>query len=224
MGEQKVATVSEARPGDVDRVAELHAAAFPGYFLTHMGQRFLRRYYRNFLESPGLCLVAIQGEQILGFVAGASEPGEFYRRFYRRNFPALSVISVDRWCRDRELRRQFRARLPRVRDAIGSVVRRPIGRRPPASSALVDASSASGPGGPRRADLLSIAVAEGNRGAGIADALVDGFLERLVRRGVGIVQLSVFTDNPRAVAFYERTGWTVAERSADSIVFERSID
>ena len=54
---------------------------------------------------------------------------------------------------------------------------------------------------------LSITVADGWRDAGIGSALVAAALDWAEARGLQKVQLSVFPDNARAIAVYERAGF-----------------
>lgn len=50
---------------DVAQVASLHALVFPDYFLTHMGIPFLKRFYGQFVEYPGIAVVAFAGGEWL---------------------------------------------------------------------------------------------------------------------------------------------------------------
>lgn len=47
---------------DIDAVASVHLAAFPGFFLTSLGRKFLSEMYRGFLKHPsGIFFVAEEG-------------------------------------------------------------------------------------------------------------------------------------------------------------------
>ena len=84
--------VRDVGSGDLDTIVDVHAAAFPGYFLTQMGPRVLRLYYELVLDYEGrLMLVAEREARVLGFVVGFRDPARFYglmssrrRRFVRR--------------------------------------------------------------------------------------------------------------------------------------------
>ena len=59
-------------------MAKLHVSAFPGFFLTSLGQPFLRLLYEGFLAHPqGICLVAEDAGNVVGFVAGTMDPCGF---------------------------------------------------------------------------------------------------------------------------------------------------
>jgi ribosomal protein S18 acetylase RimI-like enzyme len=56
-------------------------------------------------------------------------------------------------------------------------------------------------------------VAGHARGRGVADALVGTLLEHAAASGLRRVTLDVADDNPRAVSFYERMGFTRTGRT-----------
>src|SRR5690606_7881749 len=80
-GPERPPAIRPARPEDLGAIARLHVAAFPGAFLSLLGERFLRRYYRLVLESlHGRLLVAADdgaAEPLAGFVAGTLDPAAF---------------------------------------------------------------------------------------------------------------------------------------------------
>jgi len=64
---------------DVKPVAYIHTVAFPGFFLTSLGAKFLQELYSGFLSHPsGILLVAEDGGRLVGFVAGTSSPDIFF--------------------------------------------------------------------------------------------------------------------------------------------------
>lgn len=75
-------------------VARVHSAAFEGFFLTLMGEPFLRHYYNSVLDYPkSIALVAAdENSRIVGLAVGFKDPSGFYRHFrqYRiRMLPAM---------------------------------------------------------------------------------------------------------------------------------------
>ncbi len=55
---------------DIDRLVAIHQAAFPNFFLTQLGDRFLRVYYSAFYKQNGILLGYYTKEnQLLGFCA-----------------------------------------------------------------------------------------------------------------------------------------------------------
>lgn len=57
-------------------------------------------------------------------------------------------------------------------------------------------------------EIVAMWVAGHARGEGVADALVGACRDRAVADGADVVRLHVMLDNPRAVAFYTRLGFS----------------
>ena len=64
------------------------------------------------------------------------------------------------------------------------------------------------------AELHQLYLAESAKGTGIADTLMRWTIGEARRRGQAILYLSVFTENPRAQAFYRRYGFVDIGRNA----------
>lgn len=87
-------TVRSGSPEDVSRVAELHAARIDEGFLAELGTRFLRLLYRRVVRSPHAFLfVAVERDEITGFLAGASDLRRFYRSFVVRDAVAAGLVA-----------------------------------------------------------------------------------------------------------------------------------
>ncbi len=71
-----------ARDTDIDDVVAAHASAFPGFFLTLLGPRFLAAFYQAFLgDKDALLLVAEgSGRRVTGFLAGVLAPEKYFAR------------------------------------------------------------------------------------------------------------------------------------------------
>jgi ribosomal protein S18 acetylase RimI-like enzyme len=75
-------------------VARVHTASFKGFFLTLLGEPFLRVYYSSVLQyHKSIALVAVdENLQVVGLAAGFKDPSEFYRHFrlyWVRMLPAV---------------------------------------------------------------------------------------------------------------------------------------
>lgn len=89
----------EIRPmlkAQLAEVAKVHTVAFKGFFLTLMGESFLRHYYNSVLDyQKSIALVAVDANsRIIGLAVGFKDPSEFYRHFrqYRvRMLPAMAM-------------------------------------------------------------------------------------------------------------------------------------
>jgi ribosomal protein S18 acetylase RimI-like enzyme len=61
------------------------------------------------------------------------------------------------------------------------------------------------------------------RGTGCAEELMRAFERALRERGVGAVGLSVNSDNARAIRFYRKAGWQVAQQRQHSVAFAKRL-
>lgn len=170
----------------------MHVQAFPGFFMTQLGPRFLREYYRCVDDYAGGVLLTQSGEQgCVGFVAGFVDPASFYIELQRRRVRlALAACAglVTRPQRAITLLANYR----RARGAAGE----------PADS--------------RTAELSSLAVAPDAKGMGIGSGLVRAFVEAAAALGADRVQLTTDArDNDAVNRFYLRCGFT-CERSFEA--------
>jgi ribosomal protein S18 acetylase RimI-like enzyme len=206
--------VRRMRLDDVAGAALLHRIAFPDYFLTHMGLGFLERFYSEFVDrSMNYGFVAICDEKVIGSVVGTVDSGTLFSQFYRRHFLSLALVLAGRVIVDPYIRRNLVSRMAHVRQALSSR----FARRRRTSPAIDPPAENQVP-----ARLLSIGVHPEKRGSGLAEQLVDRYCEALWQDGQERVGLSVRSENLRAIAFYERTGWQRAGASAASVQYTRS--
>src|SRR5262245_2185003 len=69
----------------LDGIVGVHQAAFPRFFMTQLGPRFLREYYRCVHAVPtGSLLADVHYGDCIGFVAGFIDPVAFYAEWPRR--------------------------------------------------------------------------------------------------------------------------------------------
>ena len=165
---------------DLDSVVAIHLAAFPNFFLTFLGPRFLRVFY-DAVMTDGIALVATIDERIAGFVVGMVDSQSFYRRLLRTRFlhVAMAVLPV--------------------------VVRHPstllrVGRRG------VARAFQPAPG----AELMSLAVHPRDQHRGAGRELVEAFIARVHEAGSKSLWLITdAADNDAVKKFYETLGFTV---------------
>jgi GNAT superfamily N-acetyltransferase len=175
----------QATPGDLHDVVALHAAAFPGFFLTRLGPKFLAELYRAFVERPdSICLVAYAGSTLLGVVAGPVKPGAFFGELVRERGAAFA-----------------RAAIPGLLRDPWHVVRR-----------LLAAPFYRGeaPAVPDAALVSTICVAPVARRTGLATALLESFSAAALAQGARHVYLTTDRDdNDRVNTFYARAGFVL---------------
>lgn len=201
---------------DLPAIADLHRQVFPDYFLTHMGQDFLQRFYQEFMSKPAYGIVAKHETRIVGFVAGTTELSNLYNQFYKHNFMALIRIVIIQFFADSYVRQNIRNRMIHFRRALSSLL---SNRTENEQTSQVENSPLL-----QEAHLLSIGVAAEYRGYGIAETLCERFCTELKQAGVRAVYLSVFPDNKRAIRFYEKNGWQQTEGDSSSLLFFKLLD
>lgn len=175
---------------DVEAVVDIHLAGMPGYFLTSLGPRFLKLYYREVINSKlGISLVLDRAGRVLGFVTGEFGPGRFYRRLIVRRGSAFGFY------------------------ALAAVLRRPgiLARMWRQVFERVEATSSA-----EVARLASLAVVPEAEGRGYGLVLIAAAIDEIRRRGGSAVVLEVREDNPTLIQAYERMGFVITRQTARS--------
>jgi len=179
-------TITSATANDVRDIVEIHREAFPDFFLTTLGESFLRRFYSAVVRDPSaLSFVARADGSVAGFVVGTVEPANFFRKLLLKEGAAFCF------------------------DALGAFARRPwfVGRR------LLRGVTYRGEAPALRTDaalVSSIAVRPLASGKGLAGALLNAFCDAAVQRGVSTVYLLTDRDyNASVNRFYLKAGFTL---------------
>jgi ribosomal protein S18 acetylase RimI-like enzyme len=166
-------------------VVAVHIKAFPGFFLSVLGGRFLTVLYEEILADPsGIAFVCLDGNCVVGFVAGTDTLSGFYRRLLHRRWWRFGMASVFPIAKRPVL-------IPRLLNAF---------RRPNDASDSLDES-----------ELMSIAVDPAARGRRAGAHLVAAFIGAAAKRGQKRVILTTDRAGNDAVnRFYEALGFHVA--------------
>lgn len=177
-------TIRDMVLADIDRVVLIHRDAFPGFFLTRMGPRFLRAYYTAVLEFPDrIALIAEEAGAAVGFAVGFANAPRFYADFARRRRRLLPMMVL-------------------------AVLRRPaLAIEILRNSKRVEAeATGGGDSEPQAVELSSIATL--GRGGGIGGRLLAGFVDAAIRTGGRSIVLTTDAAGNDAVRqFYERRGF-----------------
>ncbi len=167
---------------DLNAIIDIHQRAFTGFFLTRMGPRFLRGYYRAALDcESSIALVAYETEtqRLSGFAVGFRDPQDFYALFSRRKkrlVPAILLAVL---------------RDPSLVPAILSNAKRVEAQ----AQQPVDS-----------VELSSIAV--GEAGHGVGGKLLEAFAEVARQTGSSVLYLTTDeTENDNVRRFYEARGF-----------------
>jgi hypothetical protein len=79
--------IRRATINDVSIVAQIHTLAFPGFFLTSLGNSFLKELYSGFVNQPGGIFVVAEDKdegKIIGFAAGTTVPTVFFTELRKK--------------------------------------------------------------------------------------------------------------------------------------------
>ncbi len=175
-------TTVALRPRHAAAVADLHVRAFPRFFLTSLGARFLTRFYEAVLGSDeGIGVGRFVDGRLVAFAVGAERAAGFYTDLARRNAVRLGLAAVA-----------------------------PLARRPAAALRLARSFGLQAP--PDEAEdgpvLLSIARDPGPAGRGSGGVVLAAFEAAVAARGGTTVALATDADdNDDVIAFYRGHGY-----------------
>jgi len=169
----------------ISSVVLVHLKAFPGFFLSFLGPRFLKEFYTAFVnEESSIGLIAVDaGGQVAGAVVGTMKPAGFFRRLVKRRWWAFCLASMDALMRRPAIAlRLFRAVFYR-------------GNAPP------DAPFAL---------LSSIAVDPVFQNRGVGRMLLNQFIKQVTNReSMGCYLATDAEGNDAVNRFYLKNGWRV---------------
>ena len=189
---------------DLVSAATLHREHLPHGLFPSLGERFLRRYLRTYLDTPTAVALAIEGDGgTFGFLCGTVD-----RRAHRDHVLHHHTGSLVRagllslTLHPTVAVRFVRTRALRYLSALLRVGRRKGDEAPTAAEALT-------------ATLAHLVVAPEGRGAGAGAALVDAFEAAARERGLARAELLTLPGEAGAGRFYERLGWRSGELCSD---------
>lgn len=90
-------TAADAKP-----LATLHRRAFPGFFLSHLGEPFLRQFYLGFVDDETAVTVVARDElgEPYGVTVGTTHPAGFFSRLLLRRLMGFVFASAAAVLRD----------------------------------------------------------------------------------------------------------------------------
>lgn len=170
----------------LEQAVNVHIKAFPGFFLSFLGPKFLKEFYESFVyDEVGIGFIAkgIESKEILGVIVGPLVPDGYFKRLLKRRWWAFCLASI-----------------------------KAVLKKPSISKRLFRAVFYRGetPSGPQRALLSSIAVSPDCQKCGVGQSLVERWIVEVAGRGGTGCFLTTDAENNEAVnAFYKKLGWKI---------------
>jgi len=169
---------------DCSSIISIHLRSFQEFFLTFLGPAFLSIYYSAIIaDSSGIAIVAEEENNVVGFVAGSTQPSGHYKRLLKNHFIGFFRASLGGFLRKPAI-------LPRLLRAFSMP-----NQQLPAENC---------------ATLMSVAVDPDCQGQGIGKLLVKAFLDEARSRGSQYVNLTTdAVENDSANHFYRYLGFAL---------------
>lgn len=169
---------------NIGEVVEVHKASFQGFFLTELGDHFLKIYYDCVRKDPkGVLLGFYEDGQLYGFAAATTLSKGFNKHLIKNNLIQFSLIGA----------RLLLTKIPALIRLFKNF------------SKTDNTTNDTG----EYAELLSIGVSDKMQGKGIGKKLLVE-LEK-VMKAKGCQKLSLTTDyknNEKAIGFYNNLGYS----------------
>ena len=175
----------KATSSDIESIVRIHISAFPDFFLTTLGEDFLKTYYSCFVKSTdGIVLCAENEGEVVGFSASAIHCKGFNSNLIKKNLGCFGWLS-------------FKMLFTSPKSLIRLV------KNLTKKSAEVDDKE-------DYAELYSIGVAKGQQGFGIGKQLLAETEKVLRELEVGKVSLTTdYYDNAATLHFYQSMKYEV---------------
>lgn len=171
------------------RIAEIHKAAFPDFFLTQLGKSFLTTLYQGYIEdaeSGILVAVSRSSKQIVGFIAYSNDYSRFYSELKKNHLLKFALGAAMAALRQPScIKRLFRAL--KKGDEVKKVE--------------------------KYVELASIGVYPQKQGEGIGGKLMDYFISTVDFKKYAYINLETDAVNNEAVnLFYQKKGFKLSRQ------------
>lgn len=177
--------IKQISKDSIPNVVLIHNSAFKNFFLTSLGDNFLKLYYNSVRNDDyGILLGLYENEELCGFCAATSRSKGFNSHLVKRNWVSFGFIGIQ----------LIITRMPALIRLVKNFTKN--------NPTLTDDGE--------YAELLSIGVSEDYQGKGIGKKLLLNLENELKEKG--IKKLSLTTDyynNDKAIQFYKGLGYNV---------------
>lgn len=175
--------IIKAQGKDIPDIVAIHIKAFPDFFLTTLGESFLKLFYRSVLKSSdGILLIGKTDGETIGFCAGTLLSAGFNTRLIKNNLMGY------------------------VGQGIKLLFTHPIRIWHLFKNMTKENASVGDKG--EYAELLSIGVDPEKQGGGVGKEILVALEEEVSRRGGVKLSLTTdYNDNEKTIGFYHSLGY-----------------
>lgn len=177
-------TIRKAVIEDVDAIVKIHEQAFPDFFLSTLGAKFLHLYYGCLCQSKNaVTLCAEENGMLVGFATSSYVSRGFNTLLIKRNFCKFGLMAV-----------QLLFTNPKA------VLRLVKNLDKKSDESIVDDKG-------EYAELYSIAVLPNYQKMGIGKSLLIAIEKDVIRHNGKISLTTDYYNNDRTIAFYHSLGY-----------------
>lgn len=177
-------TIRKATINDVEAIVKIHEQAFPDFFLTTLGRRFLCLYYRcmcRCMDAVTLC--AEEDGEVKGFATSSYYSHGFNTALIKKDFLKFGLMGIELLLTKPKAILRLAKNLDKKAEGI----------------AMEDNG--------KYAELYSIAVKPGNQRSGIGKKLLIATEENVAKHNDKISLTTDFYYNNKAIGFYHSLGY-----------------
>ena len=177
-------TIRKATINDVEAIVKIHEQAFPNFFLTTLGKRFLCLYYKcmcNCKDAVTLC--AEEGGEVKGFATSSYYSHGFNTTLIKKNLFKFGMMGIELMFKKPKAILRLAKNLDK--EAEGNEVE----------------------DNGEYAELYSIAVKPGNQGSGIGKNLLMATEEDVAKHNSKISLTTDYYNNEKTIGFYHSLGY-----------------
>jgi len=168
-----------AQKKDALQIASIHKKEISQGFLSSLHISFLKNLYSAIIESDaGFCLVAREGDQVVGFISGVTDINNIYRYFLKTYFFSSIVLLSKKFFNITAVKKMIETLLYPVKE-----------KNLPS------------------AELLTMAVSGQFQGQGIAGKMFLEFISEMKKRNITSFKVLVGEELLPAMHFYEKNGF-----------------
>ena len=176
--------IRKAKVQDVDSIVSIHNQAFPDFFLTTLGSRFLQLYYKCMCNCKNaITLCAEENGEVKGFATSSFYSHGFNTTLIKKNLFKFGLMGVELMFTKPKAILRLAKNLDKKAEG----------------NAVEDNGE--------YAELYSIAVMPGNQGSGIGKKLLIATEETVAKHNSKISLTTDYYNNEKTIGFYHSLGY-----------------